>query len=93
MDDAWIIHGFSWIPLGMDIPGAGLEIGMLRGRGIPSNRKCFKFLGVMVSWFQSFLVSWFLGFIIGFLVSWPLGLKVSKFQSFKVPISKDPQII
>ena len=51
--------------------GAGVGVGMLRGRGV---------LGFLVSWFQSFLVSWFLSF----LVSWFLGFRVSWFVDFKM---------
>ena len=42
--------------------GAGVGVGMLRGR---------RFIGFLVSWFQSFLVSWFFGF----LASWSQSIK------------------
>ena len=57
--------------------GAGVGVGMLRGRGIPLKKN----LGFLVSWFQSFNVSKYLGFLVskflGFLIYWFLGYKVS----------------
>ena len=63
--------------------GAGLGVGMLRGRGIPfiENKIEFKvswFLACLAFWFQSFLVSKF----IGFLVSWFQNCKVSTTRIF-----------
>ena len=59
--------------------GAGVGVGMLRGRWIPLSVWVSWFLGFLVSWFLSFLVAWFYGS----KVSWFLGFLVSKFQSFK----------
>ena len=61
---------------GLGCSGAGVGIGMLRGRGIPLIETIFQ--SFLVSWFQSFLaVGWF-----GFLCSWFLGFTVPKFPRF-----------
>ena len=52
--------------------GAGVGVGMLRGRGIPLIE--IKSSSFKVSWFLGFLVSWFHSFC------WFLGFKVSKFK-------------
>ena len=46
--------------------GAGVGVGMLRGREIPlaENKLVFRFLGFLASWFQSLLVSWFQSFLV-----------------------------
>ena len=36
--------------------GAGVGVGMLRGRGIPLLEKVSRFLGFLVSWFLGFMV-------------------------------------
>ena len=69
--------------------GAGVGVGLLRGRRIPllETLKVSWFLGV---WFLGFLVSRFLDFLVskcrGFLASKFLGFLVSKFQSVIQPL-------
>ena len=74
--------------------GAEVEVGMLKGGGIPfiENEKVCWFFGFLVSWFFCFLVSWFQSclvyWFIGLLVFWFLcvllfgflGLLVSKLK-------------
>ena len=54
---------------GAPLSGAGVEVGMLRGVGIPYSKienLDVLFFCFLVSWFQRFLVSWFPSFV----VSW-----------------------
>ena len=60
--------------------GAGVGVGMMRGRGLPfiENKKICLLIGFLASWFVGLLGSWFLGaqflLCVGFSCVWFLGL-------------------